>query len=81
MGLAGLSAAFRLTQDKWNVTLVEAHPRLGGRVLSHRFAKAPQLVCELGGEWIGTGFLDWQGSTQYFRSWKMVLLKKSTKGI
>jgi len=52
-GLAGLAAAYRLTQKHWKVTVVEAQKRLGGRVLSHRFKKAPSLVCELGGEWIG----------------------------
>jgi monoamine oxidase len=52
-GLAGLAAAYRLTQKHWKVTVVEALDRLGGRVLSHRFDKACSLVCELGGEWIG----------------------------
>jgi monoamine oxidase len=52
-GLAGLAAAYRLTQKCWKVTLVEASNRLGGRVISHRFRKGPGLVCELGGEWIG----------------------------
>jgi monoamine oxidase len=52
-GLAGLAAAYRLTQMRWQVTLVEATERLGGRVKSHRFGLAPGLVCELGGEWVG----------------------------
>jgi len=52
-GLAGLAAAYRLTQERWEVTLVEAARRLGGRVKSHEFKLAPGLVCELGGEWIG----------------------------
>src|SRR5271163_2165405 len=52
-GLAGLSAAYRLTENGWGVKVVEATSRLGGRVLSHRFREARQLVCELGGEWIG----------------------------
>jgi monoamine oxidase len=34
--------------------VLEALPRLGGRVLSHRFEEARSLVCELGAEWIGT---------------------------
>lgn len=52
-GLAGLAAAYRLTQERWEVTLVEAARRLGGRVKSHEFKLAPGLICELGGEWIG----------------------------
>ena len=52
-GLAGLSAARYLCKAGWTVTVLEARHRFGGRVLSHRFRKAPHLVCELGGEWIG----------------------------
>jgi monoamine oxidase len=52
-GLAGLAAAYYLSSRKWKVTVLEAQSRFGGRVLSHRFAEAPDLVCELGGEWIG----------------------------
>jgi monoamine oxidase len=59
-GLAGLAAAYRLKQNKkenWDVVVYEAAPRIGGRVMSHRFRKPAgyrHLVCELGGEWIGT---------------------------
>jgi monoamine oxidase len=52
-GLAGLSAAYRLSKAGWKVTIVEARDRPGGRAWSHRFAEAPELVCEMGGEWIG----------------------------
>ncbi len=52
-GLAGLAAGYRLSQRGWHVGVFEANRRLGGRVFSHRFAKARNLVCELGGEWIG----------------------------
>jgi len=52
-GLAGLSAAYRLIKRGWEVTVVEALQRVGGRVFSYRFIQAPHLVCELGGEWIG----------------------------
>src|SRR5579859_3317115 len=53
-GLAGLAAAYRLSQRGWKVDVFEAHSRLGGRVFSHHFEEAPHLVCELGGEWIGS---------------------------
>ncbi len=52
-GLAGLSAAYRLRTRGWNVTVLEALQKVGGRVFSYRFKQAPKLVCELGGEWIG----------------------------
>jgi monoamine oxidase len=52
-GLAGLAAAYRLSQRGWQVEVFEAHRRLGGRVLSYRFPQDRNLVCELGGEWIG----------------------------
>jgi monoamine oxidase len=52
-GLSGLSAAYRLTKRGWNVTVLEALQKVGGRVFSYRFNQAPELVCELGGEWIG----------------------------
>jgi monoamine oxidase len=52
-GLAGLSAAHRLKTRGWDVTVLEALQRAGGRVFSYRFKEARHLVCELGGEWIG----------------------------
>ncbi len=52
-GLAGLSAGLCLTRGGWSVTVLEARSRLGGRVHTHRFPEAPQLSCEMGGEWIG----------------------------
>ena len=52
-GLAGLSAAHQLSKSGWKVTVLEATGRPGGRVLSHRFVRNKNLVCELGGEWIG----------------------------
>jgi monoamine oxidase len=52
-GLAGLSAAYRLYKAGWAVTVVEARDRPGGRAWSYRFPEAPELVCEMGGEWIG----------------------------
>lgn len=49
-GLAGLTAATRLQELGFDVTVIEARERVGGRVLSHRFADG--TVVELGGEWI-----------------------------
>jgi len=52
-GFAGLTAAYRLTAAGWKVNVLEARNRAGGRAWSYRFAQAPELVCEMGGEWIG----------------------------
>ena len=35
--------------------VLEARNRIGGRVLSYSFPQNPNLICELGGEWIGAG--------------------------
>lgn len=54
-GLAGLAAAHALKNKKpsWEVTVLEARERTGGRVSSFRFKQNPELVCEVGAEWIG----------------------------
>ncbi|HEX8633258.1 MAG TPA: NAD(P)/FAD-dependent oxidoreductase [Pyrinomonadaceae bacterium] len=52
-GLSGLAAAYALKRAGWDVTVLEARERRGGRVHSFRFDRNPELVCELGGEWIG----------------------------
>jgi monoamine oxidase len=52
-GLSGLAAAYALKRANWDVTILEARTRYGGRVHSFRFPENPDLVCELGGEWIG----------------------------
>lgn len=49
-GLAGLTAAFRLTQMGHAVTLFEATHRVGGRIRSVTMENG--AVAELGGEWI-----------------------------
>jgi monoamine oxidase len=52
-GLAGLAAAYKLKTAGWSVTVLDARERTGGRVFSHRQPQNPNLVCELGAEWIG----------------------------
>ncbi len=52
-GLAGLSAAFKLKNAGWRVTVLEARERIGGRVFSHSLPQNPNLICELGAEWVG----------------------------
>lgn len=51
-GFAGLAAAYKLKSAGWNVTVLEARDRIGGRVFSHKFA-GTDLICELGAEWVG----------------------------
>ena len=54
-GLAGLAAAYRAVQKGWEVDVLEADKRYGGRVFTkeHRRKGRKPLVYELGGEWIG----------------------------
>ncbi len=51
-GLAGLAAAYKLKTAGWNVTVLDARDRIGGRVFSHKDQQSG-LVCELGAEWVG----------------------------
>jgi monoamine oxidase len=52
-GFAGLAAAYKLKNAGWNVTILEARDRIGGRVFSYRMPQNPNLICELGAEWVG----------------------------
>ncbi|QIE27247.1 4-methylaminobutanoate oxidase (plasmid) [Caballeronia sp. SBC1] len=57
-GLAGLTAAWRLTQAGVEVTVYEGSGRVGGRVQSVVGRLAPGLVTELGGEFIDSTHTD-----------------------
>jgi monoamine oxidase len=52
-GFSGLAAAYKLKNANWNVTILEARDRIGGRVFSQTFAGNPNLTFELGAEWVG----------------------------
>jgi monoamine oxidase len=52
-GFAGLSAANKLVQNGYDVTVLEARNRIGGRVFSFKIDENPDLVIELGAEWVG----------------------------
>ena len=52
-GFSGLAAAHKLKNAGWDVTVLEARDRIGGRVFSQTFADDPNLIFELGAEWVG----------------------------
>lgn len=52
-GLSGLAAGFKLKNAGWDVTILEARNRVGGRVFSHTMPESGGLICELGAEWVG----------------------------
>lgn len=51
-GLAGLSAAYELTQSGYDVTVLEARSRPGGRVRTYRDPFADGLYAEMGAEYV-----------------------------
>jgi monoamine oxidase len=66
-GLSGLSAANVLKQAHWDVTVLEARERTGGRVFSFGFKENRDLICELGAEWIGDSHERMKALCQDFR--------------
>ena len=52
-GLAGLSCAYELDQAGYNVVLIEARSRPGGRVNTYRNPFDDNLYAEMGGEYVG----------------------------
>jgi monoamine oxidase len=51
-GIAGLSAAYKLKKNDFNVLLLESRNRIGGRIFTYNF-NDDNLTCELGAEWVG----------------------------
>lgn len=52
-GFSGLAAAYKLKNAGWNVTVLDGRNRTGGRVFSQTFKENPNLIYELGAEWVG----------------------------
>jgi monoamine oxidase len=52
-GLAGLTAARELSGAGFDVRVLEARDRVGGRTLSKAVGEHPEDLVELGGQWVG----------------------------
>ena len=64
-GLAGLTAAWKLDRAGWDVTVLEARDRVGGRVWTIRDFAAGQFA-EAGGEFIDTGHSEMRTLVDHF---------------
>lgn len=64
-GFAGLACAYELIEFGYEVQIVDARPRVGGRVLSFKDF-VPGKVVEGGGELIGSNHLTWQAYASQF---------------
>jgi monoamine oxidase len=65
-GFSGLAAAFELTQAGYDVTVVEARNRVGGRVLTFTDL-VPGKVVEGGGELVGSNHPQWIRYAERFK--------------
>ena len=65
-GFSGLTAAFELTQAGYDVTVVEARNRVGGRVITFSDL-VPGKVVEGGGELVGTNHPQWIRYAERFK--------------
>ena len=73
-GFSGLAAAYELSQVGYDVTVVEARNRVGGRVISFVNEFVPGKVVEGGGELIGINHPHW---IRYADRFKLKLTKAS----
>lgn len=65
-GFSGLACAYELAQVGWNVTVVEAQKRVGGRVMTlHDFV--PGKAVEAGAELVGTNHEHWMAYAKKFK--------------
>ena len=76
-GFAGLVCAHELVATGYSVTLIEARPRVGGRVLTVRDL-VPGKAVEAGGEWIGANHPTWLSLARLFRL-KLIAPARSRK--
>jgi monoamine oxidase len=64
-GFGGLACAHELKSAGYDVTVFEARPRIGGRVVSYR-TFLPGKVIEGGGEFVGSNHPTWLGYAERF---------------
>ena len=65
-GFSGLTAAYELSQAGYDVTVVEARNRVGGRVISFSDL-VPGKIVEGGGELVGTNHPRWIRYAERFK--------------